>query len=137
MSTIENLENDFWGEPASDTSYLERTIFDLRRKEISEFDIEDFRIMISQSESLNILVPLALERLREDFYAEGDFYPGDLVKAILTSSPQFWNSNPTLQMQMIDLCRRNIENIDLVDLNEKIRSGILEAFEQFSRQAIS
>jgi hypothetical protein len=71
MYTIEEVEGEFWGQAPPDSSYLMRRIYDLRKKEVGEYDIEDLRIMIGQNEGLAVLIPIAIERLKEDFYAEG------------------------------------------------------------------
>ncbi|MCB0735787.1 MAG: hypothetical protein H6608_11870 [Flavobacteriales bacterium] len=91
--TLEELEQDFWGEPGYD-SYLVTTCHALRKKPLNQFDTEDLRIMIGQNISLVHLIPIALEQLTKDILAEGDFYPGDLLKAILSSEATFWLNHP-------------------------------------------
>jgi len=92
FKTLEHLEKDVWG---SDTfgSHLTSTIHSLRKKVLNDFTIEDLRITIGQQEGLPYLVPLAIEVLKEDISAEGDFYEGDLLKAVLTVDPKFWKEN--------------------------------------------
>jgi len=46
--------------------------------------------MIGQSIGLEHLIPLALENLRADPFAEGDCYGGDLLQNVLSVSPDFW-----------------------------------------------
>ena len=86
--TLENLEKDFWGKPDHD-SHLVRTCHQLRKKPLKDFKIEDMRIMIGQNIGLKFLIPLALEKLRQDILSEGDYYIGDLLKAVLTSETEF------------------------------------------------
>jgi hypothetical protein len=45
-------------------------------------------------ESLDVLVPLALERVEADPLTEGDYYPGDLLAAILSIPGSHWHANP-------------------------------------------
>lgn len=38
-------------------------------------------------------MPLAIKRLQSDPLAEGDYYPGDLLCAVLCVSPIYWAKN--------------------------------------------
>ncbi|MBW8637793.1 hypothetical protein K1W69_11395 [Hoeflea sp. WL0058] len=82
MATLEQLENDDWGETDAPT-WLVQECHRLRRKPIEEFNNEDLRIMIGQNIGLKYLVPKALEVLRKDPLAAGDFYEGDLLRAVI------------------------------------------------------
>ena len=77
----------------------------LRSKPIDEFTVEDLRLMIQQQIGLRYLVPIALQHLREDPLAEGDFYPGDLLAAILRVTGDFWQQKPDLN--------RDLRNVSL------------------------
>ena len=48
----------------------------MRYKPVGDLTVEELRMAIGQQCSLPILVPLAIERLRIDPWAEGDFYLG-------------------------------------------------------------
>lgn len=107
--TLENLENDCWGEPTND-SHLEKSCHSLRKKPIKHFETEDLRIMISQNIGLKYLIPLALETLKENILAEGDFYEGDLLKSVLTSDREFWNKETDLFNELELIISKN-ENL--------------------------
>lgn len=95
--SLQDLDGQDWGE-APFPSYLVRTCHALRRKPLRDFTVEDLRIMIGQNFSLEYLVPLALERLRHDPLAAGDFYPGDLLGCVLGRvQPGFWQERPDLR----------------------------------------
>jgi hypothetical protein len=94
--TLQELENNDWGEPTYD-SYLVSTVHRLRRKPLEEFTTEDLRIVIGQNVGLPYLIPLALERLEENLLAEGDYYPGDLLKSVLLAERTFWKTRPELR----------------------------------------
>jgi hypothetical protein len=76
-------------------SYLVRTYQRLRKKPLEEFTTEDLRLMIGQESGLPYLIPLALEVLEKDLFAEGDLYEGDLLNAVLQVHPDFWKANRT------------------------------------------
>jgi hypothetical protein len=109
--SLENLEKDYWGKPDYE-SHLVKTFHQLRKKPLKEFEIEDLRIMIGQNIGLKFLIPLALEKLRQDILAEGDYYEGDLLKAVLTSEKEFWNLEPkqTDELEAIILDHKELLN---------------------------
>ena len=77
--SLQEIEGDDWGEPEVDT-HLVAICHRLRRKPIKDFGIEDIRIMVGQQIGLELLVPLAIEFLENDPFAEGDFYPGSAIR---------------------------------------------------------
>ena len=109
--SLEQIEKIYWGE-ASYGSYLDTTCHQLRAKPLKDFTIEDLRIMIGQNISLDILMPLAFERLKQNILAEGDFYPGDLLRAVLTSDPSYWVKNPVLHRRIIRLYKNNLPSME-------------------------
>jgi len=92
QKTLENLEKDFWGKPDYD-SHLVTRCHELRKLPLDNFSTEDLRIMVGQEIGLDYLIPLALEVLTIDLFAEGDFFEGDLLKNVLTIKTEFWNNN--------------------------------------------
>lgn len=124
--SLENLEKDYWGKP-DHGSHLVKTCYQLRKKPLKEFEIEDLRIMIGQNIGLKFLIPFALEKLRQDILAEGDYYEGDLLKAVLTSEKEFWNLEPKLTEQLEAIFS---DNKDL--LNER-EPDLLKSYEQWKK----
>jgi len=114
--SLENLEKSNWGEPDFD-SHLITTCHKLRRKTLDEFSIEDLRIMIGQNIGLKFLIPLALEELNKNILAEGDYYEGDLLQAVLNSETEFWQTNKTILVELTLLVQSNIETITLNKIN--------------------
>ncbi len=88
--TLEELERDVWGPPRIQ-SHVVTACHALRRKPIGELTVEDLRLLIGQGIGLLFLVPLALEVLERDAFAEGDLFTGDLLWSVLRSSPSHWD----------------------------------------------
>lgn len=130
--TLESLEKDIWGEPEYE-SYLVRTCHRLRKKQLKDFDIEDLRIMIAQRVGLKFLVPLAIDRLKENILAEGDFYEGDLLKAVLTSDANYWKEYKEYWEKTIDLFNDNVDKLNNADTTSKIRKEWFDAFSEFKK----
>ena len=96
--SLQELEHHDWGEPAF-PSHLVTTCHRLRRVPLEEFTGEDLRIMIGQGIGLPYLIPLAIERLRENPALEGDYGPGDVLWAIMRVTPAFWTAHPDLRAE--------------------------------------
>ena len=103
--SLQELERHDWGEPRFD-SYLVTNCHRLRRKPLSEFTVEDLRIMIGQAISLPILIPLAIERLEVEPLAQGDLFDGDLLAAVLRMDDSFWDSHPDSRQRIRQVADR-------------------------------
>ena len=53
--------------------------------------------MIGQNFSLAYLIPLALERLRQNPLVAGELYEGDLLASVLRVQSRFWQQRPDLR----------------------------------------
>ncbi|HTL18790.1 MAG TPA: contact-dependent growth inhibition system immunity protein [Patescibacteria group bacterium] len=97
--SLQQLEGQDWGEPTYD-SRLVSECHRLRRVPLRRFSVEDLRVMIGQSIGLPYLVPLALEKLHRKPLAEGDYYAGDLLAAVLRAEPKFWHEHQDLRQDV-------------------------------------
>lgn len=61
--------------------------------------------MIGHRFSLDYLIPLALEILNEDLFAEGDLYKGDLLKSVLSIGTEFWDNNKNYWTDLNELIK--------------------------------
>jgi CDI immunity proteins len=91
-ATLEQLENDFWKENEYESSLVKRC-HALRKVVLNKFSIDDLRVMIGQEIGLKYLVPIALEKLEINLFAEGNYYEGDLLKQLLEINTAFWDEN--------------------------------------------
>lgn len=137
--SIEQIENEYWGEPTYD-SHLVTTCHKLRKKPLKDFTVEDLRIMIGQNISLELLIPLAIERLKQNIMAEGDFYPGDLLQNVLRANGSYWLQNPGLHKSLTKLYNNNLPSLEKRvgrSITKSIFNGITESFEAFSKIDVS
>jgi len=89
--SLEEIEDDYWGDPPADATRLISTAYALHKRPIGTLDVEGLRLLISQQVGLDTLIPLALDRVERDPLAEGDFYPGDLLDALMRRVPEsYW-----------------------------------------------
>jgi hypothetical protein len=55
----------------------------------------DLRLLISQKIGLKYTVPEAMKSVSENALIEAEFFPGDLLCALLRIDEDFWSRNPT------------------------------------------
>ena len=125
--TLDQIENVDWGEPGY-PSHLVVTCHALRKKPLKDFTVEDLRIMIGQNISLDILMPIAFERLKQNILAEGDFYPGDLLNNVLRAETSYWEKNPQLHKKLTKLYLNNLPSIE-----KRVGKSITKNYDDFSK----
>jgi hypothetical protein len=107
MSSLQQLENRNWGDPDAASTALTKRCIQLTKIPIADFAIEDLRIMIGQGFGLTYLIPLAIEKLKENILVEGDLYPGDLLSSILKIDKRFWGENKQLLSDLKTIIKDN------------------------------
>ncbi len=123
--SIEELENDYWDKPKF-KSHLVTECHKLRKKPISALSIENLRILIGQNIGLKYIVPIAIEILEKNPFAEGNFYKGDLLFNITKISAEFWLENPKLNNRLVE-----IKN-EISIINETIEMELVPALSSFN-----
>lgn len=114
-STLERLEGKKWGDPENPNDAptpLIQKCLRLRRVPLRELTTENLRMLIGQQIGLEHLVPLALDRLAADPLAEGDFYPGDLLKSVVRVEPAYWQTHPEQRRALEQVCNTAIGRLD-------------------------
>lgn len=91
--SVADIEGVPWPAPGSEASFVVRRIHQLRQVPITELSIEDLRIMLSQNVRTAYLMPRVLDRLEHDPLSTGDFYPRDLLAAMLRLPANWWSSH--------------------------------------------
>ncbi|PKW14302.1 contact-dependent growth inhibition system immunity protein [Saccharopolyspora spinosa] len=91
--SLEQIEDDTWGEPPADATKLVKTVHQLRRKPIGALSDADLRVLLAQKVGIDVLVPRVLALLERDPLLEGDFYPGDVLVAVLKVPVDYWSAN--------------------------------------------
>jgi hypothetical protein len=127
--TLEELDGRNWGEPEFNSSVVVNC-HRLRRVPLRDFTVEDLRLMIGQEIGLEYLIPLALEHLARNPFAEGEFYPGDLLKSVLGVRREFWIQHPDLRQEMDSIVENAASNFGKIEddgIAESIRN-VLNSF---------
>ena len=132
-ATLEELDGEDWGTPSYDSS-LVKNCHRLRRVPLKDFRIEDLRIMIGQEIGLEYLLPLALVELEKDHLAEGDFYPGDLLKNVLGVSRAFWLQHPELKERMDAVVENAKTKLETLDESDELEAALKADLDSFLKQ---
>lgn len=123
--SINTLEKKDWTDTGLD-SYLVKRCSQLVKIPLSDFTIEDLRIMIGQGFALNYLILLALEILQENILAEGDYCPGDLLKNVIATPSDFWivNNNLYVQLKQIIIYQKSSLEEENISVDKFMAIGI-------------
>lgn len=119
--SIEQLENDFWGEPSLD-SYVVITCHKARKKPICDLSYEEIRLLIGQKIGLKYLLPIALDILKKEPLIEVTFYEGDLMNELLRLEISEWKDSELLHRfkSLIESCFDILNNSEDID-NDRLR----------------
>jgi CDI immunity proteins len=131
--SLQQLDGKDWGEP----TYFSSLVVEchrLHRIRLNDFTIENLRIMISQELNLEYLIPLALERLCSNPLAEGKYYPGDLLDAVVRVNNEFWLSYPELRDEVAIIAKKSTSLFiyDPDECNDSWRKDVQLFLEKYS-----
>ena len=109
--SIENLEKQDFGNPNDAPTNMVKRCLELCKVPLDRFSVEDLRLMIGQDFSLRYLIPVAIEHLKRDIFVEGDLFPGDLLKNVLSVDTNFWINNRHLWTEVNDLIKNRHDEL--------------------------
>lgn len=131
---LEQLENSFWGDANDTASRLVKKSHELRKKKLKDFSVEDLRLLIRQNISLEYLIPLAIDILRNNPFAEGDFYEGDLLESVLRSDKNFWRQHLNLRNEVESIFLTNKYQLEhSLDVTDEIKEDLIRSFAEFQK----
>jgi hypothetical protein len=113
--SIEQLENNYWKDIDFPTLLVEKC-FQYRRIPIKDLSIEQVRLLLGQKIGIEYILPRAIHFLQENILAEGNYYPGDLLAAILTIDESGWTDHFELRRRFDELLVSEISKVEDSDL---------------------
>ena len=124
MSNLNRSLNDLIGRPASEPvlgSHLETAYLAACAKPLGQLTVEELRLLIGQRESLDIIIPLALDYLEHDPLSSGDLFEGDLLATVLRRpAMEFWAARPDLFRRV----RRILGSVEGLQLDRELQRDI-------------
>jgi hypothetical protein len=109
--SLANLMREYANTSINYTTHLTKGCTELLGTPLNEYTVENLRIMIEQGFGLDYLIPLAIERLQDDLFAEGDLYPGDLLSSVLNIETNFWQQNQNYWLKVNELIANRTEQM--------------------------
>jgi len=119
QKSLENLEKKDEGIPSPEYTNLVNRVLKLRKVPLTQFSVEDLRLMIGQNEGLSYLITLSLDILKDDLFAEGGFFPGDLLQNVLKVPASFWKEHEELWGTVNALIKDRIEDVSKHNISVK------------------
>jgi len=103
--SLSELDGKGWQDkvPTQEDSYVIRNSYELYNKPLNEFDTEDLRFITGQRIGLEHTIPIAIEILRDDILAEGDYFEGDLLESVLRIDAEYWSNHPDQKKEVEQL----------------------------------
>lgn len=124
--TIEQIEATRWPDPPTGASRLVRRCHELRRMPLGRLGVEDLRVLVAQDVGTETVLPMALGMLRFVPLLEGDYYPGDLLVAVLRQPDTYWATHRI----EADLLREALARLDPDDPDYPVDSDLTELAER-------
>jgi hypothetical protein len=103
--TLQQLDGQDWGNPESAPTGMVARCLRLRRTPLNAISAGDLRLLVSQKIGLNILVPKAIERVSRNPLIETEYYPGDLLSALMDVDKTYWSDNSATLEQFVVIAR--------------------------------
>lgn len=107
--SLQELDGVDWGDPESAETPMIGRVLALRRKPLADLTNGEVRLAVSQKVALPWVLELAIERLRTDPLLEGDYYPGDLLSALVRLEEEEWGGRADLRPDLKELFRQAME----------------------------
>ena len=114
--TLSDMLHKEWRDeiPYDDSSVVQHMYY-LHHTQARRWTVEDYRSLLYQEAALGTIFPIILpkvfEILQYDIKADGGFYEGDLLDAVLGISPDFWKEHQELYDTACRLIRNNMETL--------------------------
>ena len=130
------LEGWQWKDEApveGDSSFVEMNFYRLHNVPIKNYDLADLRFMIGQNTALEYLVPIAIEKLKENIFIEAEFYEGDLLCNVfgISDKSNYWANHPKEKQILIDLYENQKHRLKELDLDWDIKRKIKTYYAEF------
>lgn len=105
LNSLEDLVG-VWPSLGPDASKLMRMVHRARQTPLDQLDVEGLRILVAQNVDIDSVIPVALDKLQIDPLAEGDYYAGDLLEAVLEVAPSYWDSHQDQRSRVVSIIDR-------------------------------
>ena len=88
--TLEELNGEHWGAPETAPTPMVERCLRLRQMKLEELCDGDVRLLVSQKIGVRHVIPKAFKLLAADAVLETDYFPGDLLCALMKTDRACW-----------------------------------------------
>jgi hypothetical protein len=132
--TLEQLDADPWPPASSDSTGLVVRCHRLRKVPLASLSAGDCRVLITQDIGTKHLVPLAVAFLEVEPLVEGDYYPGDLLVALMNVSGGFWAQRRDIHERMVAVAKRAAAELSARENPLGSEARLLKEVNEFIKQ---
>lgn len=101
--SLEQLEGVAWEEPDQADTVMVQRLHALRKKPIGSLTDDEVRLAVSQRVGAPFILDVAFQRLTRDPLLDANFYPGDLLSALIRAKDDLWAKRAHLRSQLAEL----------------------------------
>lgn len=129
--SIEDIEKEEWRDLEEYPTNLVKRVHEIRKKRISDYDLDDYRIAISQNLGIGVLIPVVAKILEANILIETAYYPGDLLQVVLQKD-DYWKDH-LLEKEKVQsfLIRKKNEIMQSTQITDEIKTKLLSSVDQF------
>jgi hypothetical protein len=107
--SLQEIDGEDWGDPETAETPMIGRVLGLRRKPLRELTHGEVRLAVGQKVGFPIVLEVAIRRLRADPLIEGDYYPGDVLAALVRLDEDDWEGRDDLRSDLAELFRQAME----------------------------
>lgn len=107
--SLQELDGLDWGDPETAKTPMIGRVLALRRKPLAELTNGEVRLAIGQKVGFPFVLELAIKRLRADPLIESEYYPGDILAALVRLEEEDWEDRDDLRADLVVLFRQAME----------------------------
>lgn len=130
--SIEQLENDYWPTVVNNPTMLTEKSYFFRKVPLQKLSLEKIRLLLSQNIGLEFLIPKTIDILTSNILAEAEFYPGDLLKVVLSCNRHYWDIHKEQKNTLRTLIEEKRLEIESANEGNELRQ-ILKAIDLFMK----
>lgn len=107
--SLQELDGSDWGDPETAETPMIGRVLALRRKPLEDLTHGEVRLAVGQKVGFPFVLELAVERLRANPLIEGDYYPGDVLAALVRLDVDDWTGRDDLRADLEVLFRQAMQ----------------------------
>ncbi len=101
--TIQEIENDYWKEPSESITDFIKNCHKYRKKKVKNLEIREIITLLVQDIGSEILMPIVLEKMRNNIFEADDYDGSTFIGFIEIFSANIWFNFPKYYKQLMEI----------------------------------